>query len=282
MKLSTFIDKHYRDYAEANLKPKTLGEAMRLMRAQVLPAFGSKDMAKLTTQAIEQWHLKLRSKTPTQANRALSAIQAVLKLAVRWGHLPSNPALGIDRAREKARERYLTKDERERFLAATGALSPEQRAFLLVLYYTGARPGELLAATWNDVCPTHIEVRDGKTGRRDIYLNDKAKAALAAYRPHIWCDVDDLGFATTARTSRLFPFSDYRGLWGKVKSEAGLQDVRLYDLRHTFASACLSAGLNLETVSQLLGHSNPMTTRRYTHLQRETGTSAVAKAAEVL
>lgn len=282
MKLSTFVQKHYQGYAAETLKPRTLTEYNRLLSALILPAFGAKPLAKLTTQDIETWYLKLRGKTPAQANRALAVLQAVLKLAARWGHVPVNPAHGISRAREAARERYLNADERQRFLAACDGLRPEHRAFLLLLYYTGARPGELLAATWDDVLSTHLEVRDGKTGRRDIYLSEKAQDVLGQYRPHLWCDIDTLGFATNSRTSQVFPFTDYRAPWNQVKKDAGLKDVRLYDLRHTFASACLSAGLPLETVSQLLGHTNPLTTRRYTHLQREAGNEAAAKAAAVL
>lgn len=267
-RLADFYDSQYLPHARANMKPKTVAEYSRLFESTIRPALGSKTLAKLSTQDIELWSLKLRLKTPTQANRALATVSSILRLARRWGLVERNAAHGIPKAPERPRERYLTKEEIQRVTAAADLLTADDRAFLLLAIYTGARPGELLGARWEWFKDGNLELPDSKTGRRTIYLPEPAREALSALK------ADGVG--------PVFPRTDARAVWRRVRRLAGLKDARLYDLRHTFASAGLTAGLPLEAVSQLLGHRYAQTSRRYTHLMPETGNAAAARTAEAL
>lgn len=266
--LQRFIFDEYYKYANANLKPKTVDEYRRLINSQILPEFGSKLLTTLSTAGIERWHLGLRQATPIQANRALAVLSAILQLAARWGYILANPARGIPIYKEKARERYLDPHEVKRFMNAVEKLPAVEGAFLLTALYTGARPGELLSARWEWLHGDVLELPDSKTGRRTIYLPHAAKVALSASG----CEADGL----------IFPGVNPTLLWRRVRRKCNLRGVRLYDLRHTFASAALSSGAPLEAISQLLGHKNPKTTRRYVHLMKDAGNKTVADTAGVL
>lgn len=263
--LKNFVPR-YLEHAAKKLKPRTLAEYTRLLEVVIVPAFGRRRMAKLTLAEVEQWHTDLAEVTPVQANRALATLSAVLTLAARWGVIPANPCRGVQRARETSRERYYNKAELGALLEAIAQEGPQEAAFLTVLLYTGARPGELLGARWEWLGDTTLELPDSKTGRRTIYLPPPATEALGEPQTH----------------GLLFPNVNPTTLWRRVRAKAGLKNARLYDLRHTFASNALSAELPLETISQLLGHKNPRTTRRYVHLQKQTGIDAAARTAEMI
>ena len=266
MKLNDFLPDYLR-HARANLKPKTFAEYERLLAKLVLPAFGAKRLDAIEPRAIERWHLRLREATPVQANRALAVLSAMFKLALRWHLVPANPCAGVAQARETARKRYLTCDEVGRLRAALERFEQRDRAFILVALFSGARPGELATARWDYLADGALELPDSKTGARTIYLSKPARDLL-----------DEL-----PRTDPLiFPGVEPGNLWRRVRRAAKLDGVRLYDLRHSFASAGLSAGLSLEAISQLLGHKRPQTTRRYTHLVRDTGAASAARIGSVL
>lgn len=258
----------YLTYAQANLKPRTVAEYTRLHDRLLAPKFAKRRLKSLTTGEIERWHLGLRKTGPVQANRALALLSAILRLAARWRVIPVNPVQGIQYAKEEGRRDYLTTEARQRFLAAVAEEPVVERAFLLTLYYTGARPGELKDARRAWWAGDVLDLPDSKVGARLIYLAEPARNALEALPDHAG--------------GALFPGVNPTTLWRRVRRKAGLSGFRLYDLRHTFASAGLQAGMNLEEISQLLGHRNPRTTRRYAHLTTEAGVAGAARAAAVL
>lgn len=268
MKLQQFVTQEYLPHARGNLKPRTVSEYERLLSRLVLPAFGSKQLSALSRAQIERWHTKLRQGAPVQANRALATLASVLRLAVRWDYIPANPAHGVSPAKEKARERYLSPEETQRLAAALDLLTAAERVFVKLALYTGARPGELLSARWGWLRDSTLELPDSKTGRRTVYLSDPAVAALAE-------------LPAGPGEALIFPALDPTLVWRRVRRRSGL-DCRLYDLRHSFASAGLSAGLSLENIGQLLGHRQAQTTKRYAHLTPETGIESAARAAAVL
>lgn len=258
----------YAQHLEANMKPATRREYTRLINILILPHFGSFELKNITTKAIEHWHLELRKGAPVQANRALAVLSSMLQLAARWGDITANPARGIPTAKETSRERYLTRDEAARLLEAVKKLPTIERVFLRLCLYTGARPGEIASARWEMLTDRTIELPDSKTGRRTIYLSPEAVKALRGLRER--------------PSGPIFPDLDPTLVWRKARRRASLKGVRLYDLRHTFASAALASGASLEVISQLLGHRNPRTTRRYAHLMPETGVKAAAAASAFL
>lgn len=258
----------YLKYIRANLKPRTVEEYERLYDKLIQPKFGRRRLKSLTTAEIEKWHLDLRKEAPVQANRALAVLSSLLKLAARWGYIPINPATGIHYAKETQKKSYLSLRDRKAFLAAVEEEKLLEKAFLLALYYSGARPGELTGAKRSQWTGPTIELPDSKTGERTIYLPEPAQKAMEA--------------GCTHTDGPLFPKVNPTIVWRRVCRRAKLKGFRPYDLRHTFASAGLEAGMSLEEISQLLGHADPKTTRRYTHLSKEAGTNGAAKAAGVL
>jgi len=265
--LNTFLPL-YLEYARGKLKHKTVNEYERLIKTNLQPEFGVEKLTSFSTKKVEQWHIRIKAKTPHLANRALAVLSGVLKLAARWGYIQSNPVNGIEYAKEKKREVYLDPDARSRLLGVTYSQDPIDCAFLLTAYYTGARPGELQKAKKAWIQGNVIRCLDAKTGDRNIYLPPEAQKAILSVPAH--------------DSELIFPGVNTSVLWRRVRKEAKLEGYRLYDLRHTFASAALEGGASLEAISQLLGHNDPKTTRRYTHLTNKAGNETAARTAAVL
>ena len=259
---------HYLKAAKAALRPKTFAEYIRLLDRLVVPEFGTARLTDITTRRVDRWHAAVAEKTPAQANRALAVLSAVLRHAARWGALPVNPVQGVAWAKERARDRYLTPEERQRLVDAVAALPPLERAFVVTALHTGARPGELVAARWEDVKGEEIVLAEGKNGdRRVIYVP-----------PQVFAELMEL----PTDFGPIFAGVNPELTWRRVRRLSGLHDVRLYDLRHTFASAGLDAGLSLEVIGQLLGHRRAQSTKRYAHLMRDTGRESVLRVSAAL
>lgn len=261
MKLSTFIDKEYLPHAERTLKPKTVAEYRRLLTGLV--GLGDMDLGSVRRRDVDKSLEAVRKRAPTVANRLCAALSSVYRLANRWEYCDTNPCHGAHRTREKARDRYLSSEEVARLKRGLDRLDYHEAAFVKVLLYTGARPGELQNLGPDDLKPETLELQDSKTGRRTVYLPEQARLPLRLYG-HRFASIN-----TQTLTRRL-------------RRASKIQDLRLYDLRHTFASNALAAGVTLEQIGQLLGHSQAQTTKRYAHLMPETGSAAAAKAAAAI
>lgn len=261
MKLSTFIEREYLPHAERTLKPKTCKEYRRLLTG--LGRLGDLDLDRVRRRDIDASLEAVRTRAPTMANRLCAALSSVYRLAIRWEHCDSNPCHGAHRTREKARERYLSAEEISRLKRGLDRLAYHEAAFVKVLLYTGARPGEIQNLGPWDLKSTTLDLQDSKTGRRTVYLPEQARLPLKLY-------------------GHRFAAINTQTLTRRLRRVSKIQDLRLYDLRHTFASNALAAGVTLEQIGQLLGHSQAQTTKRYAHLMPETGSAAAAKAAAAI
>ena len=234
------------------------------LRNQLLPHFAGRQIAKIDRQDVRHWFASLRA-TPVAADRSMPVLSVILREAEAMSLRPegSNPCLGIPRYRRKGRERFLSDEEIRRLSACLSAHAdrwPQHVAAIRLLLLTGCRKGEILALRWADYREGHLFLRDSKTGPRTVWLSQPARNVLGAIE----------------QTSRwVFPASHKgrpRGagwlhyFWRKVRAEAHLRDFRLHDLRHTHASLALRQGESVLAISRLLGHGNPETTLKYTHL----------------
>mgnify|MGYP001593995434 CR=1 FL=1 len=266
--LSLFLDDYFAE-AGKRLKPVSCGKIHELYVRCIGPRFGALRLDKITTRAIAEWHGEMKE-TSTQANRALAALSAVLSQAVRWSLIDRNPCHGVRSFPESGRERYLTPEELAQVIVQFDAhreTHPLEVAFLTLLLYTGARPGELQKARWDWIQGRVIALPDAKRGPRRIYLPVSALLILAEL----------------PRTGPLIcPITYPRRLWERIRTAAGCPDVRIYDLRHTFASAALASGQELALIGELLGHRKAQTTKRYAHLMTAAGEDAAEKAAAFL
>jgi integrase len=255
-----WLEQHVRP----KLKASTAGMSEWLLRKHVLPAFGRRVAKDVTRADIVRFHASMAA-TPYGANRALATLREVLGFGERTGVIPANPARGVPQYKEPARERYLSDAEIDRLGRALakveqeGAEEPHAVAAIRLLLLTGCRRGEILHARWSDVDAERgvLHLRDTKTGARDVPLNAPALAVLDALPRFGEWIVPRRVLTTPPRLDRV---------WRRVRSLAGLSDVRLHDLRHAFASIGVASGVPLYTVGGLLGHSLPATTARYAHL----------------
>ena len=251
------------------MKPGTR-ESYGVGLAKLRAAYGSVKAEALTRAQVASLHSSL-SETPYAANRMLSAVRGMFAWAEDHGHAPEghpNPASRkVARYREQGRERYLTGDELSRLgdalrEAEAAGVDPYAIAAIRLLALTGARLREVLHARWDQVDRERgvLFLADSKTGRKPIYLSAGAQAVLSALprlagHPFIIPGKKDGA-----------PRSDLKKPWVAVTRAAGLDGLRIHDLRHSFASIGAGASLGLPVIGRLLGHTTPATTQKYAHL----------------
>ena len=204
------------------------------------------------------------------AAQCVALVGSIYAFGIGRGLYADNPARGVKKAPVRKVERYLSEGEIARLAEALDAEAQESgnpypSAAIKLLLLTGCRKGEIVNLRWDHVdfereC---LRLADSKTGAKVVYLNAPARALL--------CDLP-----RTANTSRVVPGAraDSSGpaidkVWSRVRGAAGLTDVRLHDLRHSFASVGAAGGLSLPVIGALLGHKHAATTARYAHLSAD-------------
>ena len=269
-----------------NCNAHTAGIYRGSLENHILPALGMMPLAVVETAHVAALHYRLRS-TPRAANRALSVLSKMFSLAAAWGLVPdgTNPCKGVRKYREKKRERFLTRDEYRRLGQALveaeadaeagieGAVSLYAITALRLLMLTGCRLNEILTLRWDDIDRTagEFRLRDGKTGARMVPLTPTAETVLAGIERvplNPWVIV---GKQPNTHLSTI------TADWYRLRARAGLDDVRIHDLRHSYASRALAAGESLSMIGKLLGHADIQSTARYAHLARETERLSAAR-----
>lgn len=260
---AAWADDVFRRYTR-RWKPRTLAVNRSYLRNQILPWFGERPVAEITRGEVERWFASLRA-TPAAANRSLPILSVVLAEAEIHGYRPddSNPCRGLRRYPDRARDRFLTTLETRRLgavLTARETTEPVPTAAVRLLLLTGCRQGEIRTLQWRDYREGNLFLRDSKTGPRTVWLSSPARGVLDRLpRRGPWVLPGARGDGPLAAES-LYRF------WLSVRAAAGLPDVRLHDLRHSYASFALQQGENVPTIGRLLGHRNPATTLRYVHV----------------
>ncbi len=257
-------------YTEEHLPRKRPGSRTRdlaMIRNHILPALKHLKVAEVSFRDIDGLHRKMTQHgIPVHANRTVALLSKMFGLAVRWQWRSDNPAKGIERNSEQARHRYLSTDELTRLTEALAELEDQQAANILrLLLLTGARSGEVLAAQWNQLdLLTGIWVKPGSTTKQAtehrVPLSAPARQLLSALKDA--AGDSEYVFPGIGVEHRTRP----RKAWVQVCKAAGISGVHIHDLRHTYASVLAGAGLSLQTIGALLGHSQAATTHRYAHL----------------
>ncbi|MCF6443691.1 site-specific integrase [Nereida sp. MMG025] len=222
-----------------------------------------------------------RADTPYQANRTVMVMSKMLNLAEDSGirAMHSNPTRRIKRYRELEKKRYLSEPEQERLgeamftLLRTGEITTYVFAAFYLLLLTRCRLGEIQRLKWSYVMPTHLDLPDSKTGRRRIPLPQEARTILDSLErrdgnPNVILGSHSDGY-----------YNDLQKPWRKIRKTAGLDDVRIHDLRHTYASMVMQSGIDPFTLKEILGHKNLSTTLRYAHLADDAVQKAAGKVA---
>lgn len=259
-----FMDTH-----GPKLKRSTRYVYQCLIRTYIKPAFGEQAITALTRAAVSAAHAKWKN-NPRSANHALAVLSKLMSWAEDQGYRPedSNPCRRVQRYKESKREKFLTAAELGRLGAALDKAETEHLtgtyavAAIRLLVLTGARLNEILTLQW-----THVDLDrrmaflpDSKTGQKPLHLNDPAIAVLTslprfANNPYVICG-----------NRHGMHLINLQKPWHVVRALAGLDDVRVHDLRHTFASVSVAQGGSLPMIGAILGHTQPQTTQRYAHL----------------
>ena len=248
-------------------KPSTQKGFRSVLNRQLLPAFGSRRLDRITRSMVLGWFESYSRTAPGNANHALSLLRLILNHAIACGHIETNPMLGIRRNPGRKMTRFLSREEIARLHRvldryAEGSRSHAQQADIVrLLLLTGCRKSEIVYLRRDEVRDDRLELADSKTGPRTVLLNEPARQILARRMrqensPWVFPSVRDP--------------SRHRGrelsLWDRIRREAGIEDVRLHDLRHTVASQAALNGVPLTVAARLLGHSNVRMTLRYAHV----------------
>ena len=284
--VADLAERYLSAHVAVNCNAHTAGIYRGSLENHILPALGMMPLAMVETAHVAALHYRLRE-TPRAANRALAVLSKMFSLACAWGLAAdgTNPCRGVRKYKEKKRERFLTRDEYRRLgqtlaqaeaeaeAGVDGAVSPYAIAALRLLMLTGCRLNEILTLRWDDIDRTagEFRLRDGKTGARMVPLTPTAETVLAGIaraRGNPWVIV---GKQPNTHLSTI------TADWYRLRAHAGLDDVRIHDLRHSYASRALAAGESLSMIGKLLGHADIQSTARYAHLARETERLSAAR-----
>ena len=257
-------------------KPSTQRTEAWVLKARLLPAFGSLTLDRITMTGVSRWFDEYSRTAPGGANSAINLLRRILNHAILCGHIRTNPAQGIKRNPRPKLTRFLSREEICRLhcvldrLTAARPSRARQADIIRLLLLTGCRKSEIVTLRWQDVDGDTVNLVDAKTGPRQVLLNAPARAILER-QPR---SGSAFVFPSPRDHGRPLHRSDLK-LWYTVRKEAGIEDVRLHDLRHSFASHAVLQGVPLPVVSRLLGHKRPSMTLRYAHVgDRETEAAA--------
>ena len=249
-------------------------------------AFPDRTVDAITEADVTRWFARLSERSgPGGANRCMTILNTMMRKAEDWGYRAegSNPCRLVRRNRSQARERFLSEAELARLgpILAAARASPHRKqdsiAFALtMLLLTGCRRQEVVDLEWSDVRGSRLQLRDSKTGPRTVWLGRDARALLAGL-PRL----KKVRFVFTDGDRQLTG-KDVSTAWYGIRIEAGLADVRLHDLRHTFASHAAMRAETLPMIGKLLGHASVQSTSRYAHLDDAHVTQAILKIGAAL
>lgn len=255
-----------------------------IIRRHLLPAMGSYYLDEITTQKIVKMMTDMRAEGYANGtcNRPVIILRYLLNLANDWDipRLQRNPAKKVQLFEEVKKERYLSLPETQALMQSLAVDENQQAAKAIeLLLLTGARRNEVTHARWEHVnLPQKtLYVPLSKSGKpRTISLN-QAAVDLISQLPSLG---KSKWLFPSPKTGR--PCASLHYPWLRVRNRAGLRDVRLHDLRHSYASNLVNGGASLYVVQQLLGHTSPSTTQRYAHLQQDTLGKASELAADAV
>jgi integrase len=268
--LKEFVRERYLPHVKSYKRSWCTDETV--LRLHILPALGPRAVDQIKNEEIAELLRRMREKgyASGTTNRVLILIRYIYNLGRKWrvAGMTENPTLGLSTAPDVQRDRFLSPEETHRLIAAieTDENRTAAQAIMLLLL-TGGRRNEITQAKWDFINWDRrtLLVPLSKSGKpRAIALNAQAIALLRAIPRD---DANPYIFPSPVNgrpsASLFFP-------WDRIRKRAGLKDVRLHDLRHSYASFLVNQGISLYVVQGLLGHAHSRTTQRYAHLAHET------------
>jgi len=248
------------------------------------PAIGHLPLDRITLQTAQRLHrdmVEVHGLSPASADHLAKLLKQSTRYAIRIDLIASSSVPKIQLYNvDNRQERLMTDEELQRLMAALEK-KPDSTAYHVVkfLLFTGARVNEALHARWVDIDREHrtwviLATNSKSKRRRSVPLNDSALEVLDRLKGNsVWLFTSSRGGGRMVTINKV---------WQRLRKEAGLTHVRLHDLRHYHASALVNSGRTLYEVQQILGHSDPSVTQRYSHLSTATLQEASAAASDAI
>ena len=283
--IAEVAERYMKEHVTVRCKPSTARACRYTLDRYLLPVFGARPLGTIGREEVAALQYRLH-KTPSMANRVIDILSRLFNTAEAWGIAPEggNPCRFVQKYKERSCERFLSEEEFRRLgcvldeMETAGKVSASAVSAIRLLMLTGCRRGEILTLRWEDVDleAGELQLRDAKTGARQVALSPAAVRVLSGI-PR----VADTPWVIAGRKpgTRL---ANLNASWLVVRARAGLDDVRLHDLRHSFASRALALGESLSMIGKLLGHRKVQTTARYAHLAQDSVKASAARVAESL
>ena len=274
--LKDFCNVYLQQHANIKKKLSSVIEDKRLMRLHIIPNFGNICLKEITRSMITKHHQSMYQ-TPHGANRFLSLMSKMMNLAERWEYRPlnSNPCRHIERYKEEGRQIYLSMEQIEKIGHVIKQMEQTESIFVLsaikLLLFTGRRTGEILTLKWDyiDFENSKMNLPDTKTGAKSFFFSPTVKQILLNLP-----NKEGFVFKSVLKDKRV---TTVRHIWKKICKLAKIENVRVHDLRHTYASLAVQNGYSLPIISKMLGHADIKTTQRYAHLHDDPVNQAVEK-----
>lgn len=305
--INTWIEKH----KAPKLAPSTLTSYRNNFRVHIKPYVGEVALRELTTYHIQKM-LDSMVGSLSLFVKVYNVIHGALEKAVELGMIPRNPCKGVAfPAEDKEDMRVLTQEEQQRFIAALDG--EYYRVMLLTYLYTGMRAGECIPLQWKDVDLSKRTIRVNKkailhhdfskhsakqevqdfcktkSSKRTVAITAGLAAILAEHKEEMkkrvaalgleWSE-DSLVFWNTR--NKIVQYGNLKESLNKIYRKAGIENATMHTLRHTYATRCFEAGVNIKAISEQLGHANVKTTYNiYVHLLEDTKVKEIDKLSEI-
>jgi integrase len=288
MTFRSFVEERY--LPQARMTRRSMASELSALKNSILPIIGDRPLVQISKGEVMTLIHGLIAKGQAAAtiNRTLAHIRSIFNRAIEWeiDGIEKNPAKGVKPVPDRKRhERYLSPDEAQRLLEAVSASSNRMLPLIIAfLLLTGCRKREALDARWENIDLERgvLTIPLSKSGKpRYVPLSSAARNVLVQTRREV---VKLMGDASATNgwvfpnpnTGR--PFIKIQTGWERARRVAGLEGLRIHDLRHSFASALVNRGMTLYDVKEALGHSSMVTTQRYAHLAPQRLMQAVTAA----
>ena len=279
-------ERFLKEHVAVRCKPSTQGEYKRSVELFINPKIGTRKVTDIERRDIAELHHSL-SHIPYQANRTLGVLSKMFNLAEIWGLRPdgSNPCLHVKKYVEEKRGRFLSPEEFAalgttlREIEDDGSESQSVVNAIRLLMLTGCRLSEITTLKWDyvDIKARELRLPDSKTGAKIVHFGKTVADILKGI-----AKLDGNPYVITGQKKDGSRLTDLQHPWRRIRAKAGLDDVRIHDLRHSYASGALALGEGLPMIGKLLGHTQVQTTARYAHLANDPVKSAAGRVSDTI
>ncbi|MGD8232072.1 tyrosine-type recombinase/integrase [Vibrio sp. TRT 1302] len=271
-RFDVLVQDEWLDNVCSTWKPSSQKGARGALNKHLLPAFGRYPVTRIGSCHVQRWFDELSQDYAGAANRTLDVLRSIFNYAERQGYCLNNPCDGIKQNRKKKLNRFLSLDELSRLEDALRAVSQQGKIeacccqVIKLVLLTGCRISEVTGLQWSFVKGDEWHLPDSKTGAKVVYVGKGARKLLLQIGKQFFdvnADLDDVFPPLRCYVSRP---TKVTMIWQRVRVLADIADVRIHDLRHTFASYAVLEGYPLPMVAKLLGHKRISSTLRYMHV----------------